>query len=177
LLGNWQYTATCIYESPEFATVQSGLDSNLNSDSAGDRASVNLAGNPNQGSGLTALTNRAGQIVAYLATTRPPVISPPVWVPPLTPGENTLRINPINDCDRSLLKKFSIRESMNLRFGVQATNWSAGLCSETPGAGDTINSFPGRGQGLLEFLQQSDPLLHHPAEGFDLLWGVAGRTE
>jgi hypothetical protein len=128
LLGNWQYTATYFYESPEFATVQSGLDSNLNSDSAGDRASVNLAGNPNKFSLLLVLAR----------STISRVSSPAI---------------------------------------PEHSNWSAGLCSETPGTGNTINSFPARGQGLLEFLQQSDPLLHHPAVGFDLLWGVAGRTE
>ena len=34
------------YESPQYATVQSGVDSNLNNDSAGDRAIVNPTGDP-----------------------------------------------------------------------------------------------------------------------------------
>lgn len=47
------------------ATAQSGVDSNLNGDSAGDRTIVNPSGNPNVGSGVSPLTNSAGQIVAY----------------------------------------------------------------------------------------------------------------
>ena len=49
MLGNWLSTGTYIYESPEYVTVQSGLDSNLNGDSAGDRAIVNPAGIGNTG--------------------------------------------------------------------------------------------------------------------------------
>jgi hypothetical protein len=38
---------------PEYATVQSGIDSNLNHDSAGDRAIINPAGAANLGTGVT----------------------------------------------------------------------------------------------------------------------------
>src|SRR5262249_33205654 len=37
IVGNWNITGTYTYQSPEFATVQSGTDSNMNGDSAGDR--------------------------------------------------------------------------------------------------------------------------------------------
>jgi hypothetical protein len=122
LIGNWLYTATYIYESPEYATVQSGLDSNLNGDSAGDRAIVNPAGNPNLGTGVTALTNSAGQTVAYVANNPNARYIAAGLGSFGNAGRNTLRINPINDFDMSLVKKFSIRESVNLQFGVQAFN-------------------------------------------------------
>ena len=122
LIGNWLYTGTYIYESPEYATVQSGLDSNLNGDSAGDRAIVNPAGDPHLGSGVTALTNTAGQIVAYLANNPNARYIATGLGSFGNAGRNTLRINPINDFDMSLVKKFSIRESVNLQFGVQAFN-------------------------------------------------------
>ena len=122
LIGNWLYTATYIYESPEYATVQSGLDSNLNGDSAGDRAILNPAGNPHLGSGVTALTNSAGQVVAYLANNPNARYIATGLGSFGNAGRNTLRINPINDFDMSLVKKFSIRESVNLQFGVQAFN-------------------------------------------------------
>jgi hypothetical protein len=122
LIGNWLYTATYIYESPEYATVQSGLDSNLNGDSAGDRAILNPAGNPNLGSGVTALTNSAGQVVAYLANNPNARYIATGLGSFGNAGRNTLRINPINDFDMSLVKKFSIREATNLQFGVQAFN-------------------------------------------------------
>ena len=53
IVGNWNISGTYTYESPEYATVQSNIDSNLNSDSAGDRAIVNVAGNANLGTGVT----------------------------------------------------------------------------------------------------------------------------
>ena len=40
LVGNWNISGTYTYQSPEYATVQSGLDSNLNNDSAGDRTII-----------------------------------------------------------------------------------------------------------------------------------------
>ena len=122
LIGNWLYTTTYIYESPAYATVQSGQDSNLNGDSAGDRAIVNPAGNSNLGSGVTALTNSSGQIVAYLANNPSARYIATGLGSFGNAGRNTLRINPINDFDMSLVKKFSIRESVNLQFGVQAFN-------------------------------------------------------
>ena len=122
LVGNWLYTDTYIYESPEYVTVQSGIDSNLNGDSAGDRVIINAHGSPTKGSDVTALTNSSGQTVAYLANDlsaryiRAGLGSFP------NGGRNTLRTNPINNWDMSLLKKFSIRESAALQFGVQAFN-------------------------------------------------------
>ena len=74
IIGNWNISGTWTYESPEYATVQSGLDTNLNSDSAGDRVIVNPAGNANLGTGVTGYGSngqalKAGNpnIVAYVA--------------------------------------------------------------------------------------------------------------
>ena len=63
IVGNWNISGTYTFQSPEYATVQSGVDSNLNGDSAGDRAIINPAGAANVGSGVTAY-NAAGQVVA-----------------------------------------------------------------------------------------------------------------
>ncbi len=122
LLGNWLYTGSYIFESPEFATVQSGQDSNLNGDSAGDRAVLNPAGNAHLGSDVTALTNSGGQIVAYLANDPTARYIRAGLGSFGNAGRDTLPTSHINDFDMSLLKKFSIRESMNLQFGVQAFN-------------------------------------------------------
>lgn len=122
LLGNWLSTATYIYESPEYVNVQSGVDSNLNGDSAGDRAIVNPAGIGNTGTGVTPLTNSAGQIVAYLANDPTARYIATGLGAFSNAGRNTLPSHPINNWDMSLLKKFSIRESMNLELGVLAFN-------------------------------------------------------
>ena len=44
IVGNWGFSPVYTYESPQWATVQSATDSNLNGDSAGDRAVFNSKG-------------------------------------------------------------------------------------------------------------------------------------
>ncbi len=79
--GNWQFTPIYTYETGEWGDVQSGLDSNLDGDSAGDRAVFNAAGTPGTGSNVTPLckstmptTTTCGSsasrpfLVGYLAT-------------------------------------------------------------------------------------------------------------
>ncbi len=43
-LGNWEIAPAYTYQSPEYATVQSATDANLNGDSAGDRVFINPNG-------------------------------------------------------------------------------------------------------------------------------------
>jgi len=116
LVGNWRWGATYTYESPEFVTVQSGQDSNLNGDTAGDRVVLNPAGNPNKGSGVTALRNSAGQTVAYLANDPSArYIRAGLGVFP-NAGRNTLPTRPIDNFDMSFAKKFAVREGQTLEF-------------------------------------------------------------
>ena len=65
IVGNWEFAPIYTYQTGTWVDVQSGVDSNLNADSAGDRAFVNPAGTANVGSGVTALKNSAGETVAY----------------------------------------------------------------------------------------------------------------
>jgi len=44
LLGNWRWVGTYTAESPEYATAQSGTDSNLNEDTAGGQTIINPGG-------------------------------------------------------------------------------------------------------------------------------------
>ena len=55
VVGNWTFAGTYTYQSPEFATVQSGVDSNLNNDAVGDRTIINPAGNCQRGNWRGAL--------------------------------------------------------------------------------------------------------------------------
>ena len=128
LVGNWNISGTYTYQSPELATVQSGLDSNLNNDSAGDRSIINPAGTANVGSGVTGY-NAAGKvatssstIVAYVANNpnaRYVVAGSGALA---NGGRNTYPLNPIDNIDASLYKRFSIREGMRLSFGAQFFN-------------------------------------------------------
>jgi hypothetical protein len=128
LLGNWLISPIYTYESPEFLDVQSGIDSNLNGDTAGDRVLVNAAGIPGTGSGVSALTNSAGATVAYLAA-NPSAQYIQAGLGALEPnnsllvaGRNTLPSRPIDNVDVNIAKTFKINERLNVQFNCQAYN-------------------------------------------------------
>src|SRR5258706_14173115 len=62
VVGNWNVSFSYTMESPEYATVQTAVDSNLNGDAL-DRTIINPSGSANIGSDVTAY-NKAGQVVA-----------------------------------------------------------------------------------------------------------------
>ncbi len=122
VVGNWTVSPIYTYETPEFLTVQSGVDSNLNGDSAGDRVIVNPAGQANTGSDVKALQNSAGATVAYLAlnpNARYIKAGPGAYA---NGGRNTLSGRPINNIDVNLLKNFSITERWRVQFSAQFFN-------------------------------------------------------
>ena len=57
LLGNYQIAPVYTYETGQWGTVQSGVDSNLNGDNAGDRVILNASGVKGTGSGVSNLCN------------------------------------------------------------------------------------------------------------------------
>jgi hypothetical protein len=167
IVGNWTISTIYTYESPEFATVQSGLDSNLNGDSAGDRTIVNTNGVPGTGSGVTALTNSAGQTVAYLANN--PNAQYIAAGPGVYPngGRNTLSLRPIDNVDLSLYKNFNINEQWRLQFGAQSFN----LFNHpqfVPGFTDQVANPNVLSNGAVarNFLTPGNPLFNNPEAVF-----------
>ena len=82
-LGDWEIAPIYTYQSGQWVTPQSGVDSNLNGDSAGDRVIANPGGIEGTGSGVVPLCNsavavcpatltdalkRPAGVVGYLAT-------------------------------------------------------------------------------------------------------------
>jgi hypothetical protein len=129
VVSNWSLNGTYTYQTGELATVQSGVDSNLNNDTAGDRAIVNPAGANNVGSGVTPL-NAAGKvvpagdpgIVAYVAN-NPGARYVVAGLGALAnAGRNTLQMPPVNNVDLSLLKRVGITERLRFEIGLQAFN-------------------------------------------------------
>ena len=122
LVGNWQATPIYTYQSPEYTTVQSGVDSNLNGDSAPDRSIINPLGIPNTSTNVTPLKNSMGATVAYLAN------DPTAQYIQAGPGafasaaRNTLAAPHINNWDFSLLKRVNITERQSVEFNFQALN-------------------------------------------------------
>ena len=73
-LGNWEIAPIYTYESPEYFTVLSGANSNLNGEGGGiDRTIFNANGLKHSGSGVTAYANPtlAGNCTAPPAGTAP----------------------------------------------------------------------------------------------------------
>lgn len=121
-LGGWSIAPIFTYESPEYFTVESQTDSNLNGDSAADRVIVNPAGNSGIGSGVTPLLNASGATVAYLATNpnaRYIVAGKGAFA---NGGRNTLPGRPIDNIDVNFLKNVSITERVKAQFSAQMFN-------------------------------------------------------
>jgi hypothetical protein len=122
LIGNWRWVGTYTYESPEYVEAQSGIDSNLNGDSAGDRTVLNPTGDAHKGSDVTELTNSAGQIVAYQAVDPTARYITAGLGALATAGRNTIPTRPINNFDMSIGKRFNITESKSIEFRADASN-------------------------------------------------------
>ena len=137
LIGNWTYTGTYVFESPQYAVVQSGLDSNLNGDAAGDRAIVNQAGDMTKGSGVTALKNSAGGTVAYLANNpnaRYIVAGAGAYA---NGGRMTLPLRGIRNFDMTLAKNFNVTEHKRIQFRADFYN-AFNHSQFTPGSINTV---------------------------------------
>jgi len=158
IVGNWNISGTYTYQSPEFATVQSGIDSNLNNDSAGDRTIINPAGAANVGSGVTPY-NSAGQAVPQTlpdGTPNPTIVAYVANNPNAryvvaglgalaNGGRNTFPLRPTNNIDLSLLKRFNVTERIRLEIAGQFFNilnhaqYTGGYLSDVAGSSQ-INS-------------------------------------
>jgi hypothetical protein len=127
VIGNWNISGTYTFQSPEYATVQSGVDSNLNGDSAGDRAIINPAGAANIGSGVTGY-NAAGQvsagddIVAYVANNPGARYIVAGAGARSNGGRNTFPLDHTNNFDFALTKRINITERFRFDIGAQAFN-------------------------------------------------------
>jgi hypothetical protein len=127
VIGNWNISGTYTFQSPEYATVQSGVDSNLNGDTAGDRAFINTAGSANIGSGVTGY-NAAGQvstgddIVAYVANNSSARYIVAGKGARSNGGRNTFPLDHTNNFDFALTKRINITERFRFDIGAQAFN-------------------------------------------------------
>lgn len=139
VLGNYTLSGTYTAESPQWVTPQSVFDANLNGDNATDRTVVNPTGVVGRGSDTRALTNSAGQTVAYVAldpTAQFLRARPGVWA---NSGRNVLRGQGINNFDLSVAKVISFRE--RYRAEIRADFYNAlNRAQFTPGR---INNIAG----------------------------------
>jgi hypothetical protein len=174
IVGNWGFSPIYTYESPEWADVQSALDSNLNGDSAGDRAILNNSGVKGTGSGVTPLLNTAGGTVGYLATNPNAqyITAGPGAL--ATSGRNTLATQPTNDFSLSTYKDINITERMKFRIGAQFANiinHTQLIPGTNPGQGLGVNDVASFNTGpnsssYLNYLTPSNPNFNNPRSVF-----------
>jgi hypothetical protein len=151
LLGNYEIAPVYTYESGQWGTVQSGRDTNLNTDGAGDRVIINPSGVKGTGSDTTPLTNSNGDIVAYLAvdpnaqyiTARTGALA--------TSGRSTLQTPHINNWDVTLVKHFAITERVRIELMAGFLN-AFNHPQFVTGSINQANSISVTGQGQRNYL-------------------------
>jgi hypothetical protein len=136
ILGGFSLAGTYSWESGAFATVRSGVDSNLNGDNAGDRTIFNPNGVEGTGSAVTALLktcpafnadgtcvqSNAVRTVGYLiANPNAQYIQAGVGAL-ATAGRNTLQLPNINNLDFSIFKNFQLYETVKLQLRADLYN-------------------------------------------------------
>ncbi len=135
VIGNWQFAPVYIYESPEYFTVSSGINTDLNGDSGSiARTILNPSGAAGTGTAVYGL-DKNGNRIAYNAAASS-VNTVVAWVP-INPnaryiqagygamantGRNTEPTRPIDNVDFTITKRFRIREKAKLELSGQAYN-------------------------------------------------------
>ena len=145
LLGNWEIAPSYTYQSPEYATVQSNVDANLNGDAAGDRTFINPNGRKGTGTATDAYANPSlaslcgtptedspldpnGVILCDADTAYYVAEDPTAYYVQagdgtlVTAGRNTLPMRPINNFDATAAKRITIKERYKLEFQAQIWN-------------------------------------------------------
>lgn len=180
VIGNWEIAPIYTYETPEYYTVGSGIDSNLNGDAVGDRTIVNPAGAPGQGSDVYGLDRNGNQI----ALTAPPsqINTVVVWVAKnpearyiragygafANAGRNTEAMLPIHNLDLTILKRVSFTERLRLQLLAEALNilnhpqYIAG----TADAAQLPNNYSIYTPGVKTFTTASSPLFNNSRAAF-----------
>ena len=166
-LGNWEIAPAYTYQSPEYATVQSATDANLNGDSAGDRVFINPNGKKGTSTGVTAIRdpNAGGDIVGYYATDPNAYYVKGAAGTLPTSSRNTLPIRPINNVDLSVVKSISITERYKFQFGAGA--WNVLNHSQyLPGSVNNVNSLGYTDGATLSYLTAGSPTFNNPEATF-----------
>ena len=174
VVGNWGFSPIYTYESPQWATVQSGLDTNLNGDSAGDRTILNNSGVKGTGSGVTPLLNSGGATVGYLAINPNAQFITAGAGALATSARNTLATAPTNDFSLSTYKDLNITERVKFRIGAQFANiinHAQFIPGSNPGQGLGVNDVASFTTGpnsssYINYLKPSTATFNNPRSVF-----------
>jgi hypothetical protein len=122
LIGNWEIAPIYTFQSSQYFTPQSGVDSNLNGDSAPDRTIRNPNGVRGTGSAVVPLMNSAKQIVAYQAVNPNAEYIEAGLGAVATDSRNSYPLPHINNFDFTALKRVTIWGERVFEFQAQAFN-------------------------------------------------------
>ncbi len=176
LLGNWLFAPVYTFQTGEPADVQSGVDANLNGDSAGDRSIFNSKGVPGTGTGVTALCNSGlpagtscasspANIVAYLANNPNAQYITAGKGALTTTGRNTLQTRRIDNLDVTAGKRFNLTERTRLEFQAQFLN-VLNHPQFTPGLLNQVDSIGFTGAAATNYLKPSNGIFNQPNLAF-----------
>ncbi len=169
LLGNWEIAPVWQLQSPEMFTPQSGIDSNLNGDSAPDRTVFNPNGAAGTGTAVTPVCNNgatscgAANIVGYVAKNPNAQYIQAGLGALATAGRNTLATPRTNNWDLTVVKRISTSERTKLEF--QATAFNVFNHSQfIPGSVNQVNSIGLT--GVTGFVRVNSGAFNDPTEAF-----------
>jgi hypothetical protein len=190
VLGNWQAGPVYTFQSPEYATVQSGRDVNGNGDSAGDRTIINSAGVRGTGADSSPLCTsslpstatcghidlpKPGQpdptddsafyLVGYLANPNPNgqaayYVAGGKFAQ-TNSRRNTLPMPRISDVDFSALKRINMGERQSIEFQFQALNLF-NHAQNLPGYISDVAPLGFTGSNVLGMLEPYSPSFNDP---------------
>lgn len=181
LAGNWLFAPIYTYQSGQWGTGLSAVDSNLNGDAAPDRTILNPAGTPGTGTGVTPLCTSSlpagvtcgtaasnGFLVAYRAN-NPNARYVVAGLGALANnGRNTLQLRPINNIDFTAAKRFNLTERFKFEFQAQFLNifnhpqYIGGYTDRV----DEVRFAAGASPGPQAFLTPSTGAFNRPDLGF-----------
>lgn len=173
-IGNWELASIYTYQSGQWMTAQSGVDSNKNGDSAGDRTILNPKGTPGTASAVNPLLNSSGGTVAYCAcatgsksdvgtNSNAQYLQAGVGAF-ANVGRNTLQAPPIDDVDMTAVKRFSITERYKIEFQAQFFN----VLNHPQWVGGNLNDIAPKGFTGFErnILLANSPIFNQPSQVF-----------
>lgn len=175
LVGNWTIAPIYTYETPEYVTVQSGIDANLNGDGATDRTIINPAGQAGVGTDVVPLCkggacpstldpNFDSSVVAYLAVNPNARYIRAQRGALANGGRNTLAGRPADNIDLNLLKNFNLTERFRLQFSAQFYNllnhpqFVPGLVDRV----DAISAAFNNGPATVNYLTPGNSIFNNP---------------
>jgi hypothetical protein len=180
LVGNWEAGPIYTFQSPEYATVQSGLDVNGNGDSAGDRTFINPAGVKGTGGGYTPLCNSlitpgntcgvidpgqpddtSANIVAYQAVSSTAYYNQAGKFSFPNARRNTLAMPRTSNVDLTALKRININERQSVELQFQALN-VLNHAQYVPGNISDVAPLGYTGSNVLSMLEPTNTLFNQP---------------